>query len=411
MTTRSDALSRSAAASIPSAARIVIRMLERIEGGCISLRLPNGDQCLLGDGALVATLEVTDWSVFELILGEGSIGFGEAYMEGLWQADHLAALLSLLASNRRQLERAIHGNVLRVLGHRLWHLLRMNTRRGARRNIEAHYDLGNEFYALWLDETMTYSSALFETPGQALADAQRAKYRRMLQQIGARPGQHILEIGCGWGGFAEVAATEFDCKVHGITLSPSQLAWAQQRAERGGFADRAVFELRDYRDLAGQWDHIVSIEMIEAVGERYWPSYFAQLKACVRPGGRIAVQGIVIDDALFAHYRRDVDFIQRHIFPGGMLLSPQQVRLQAKRAGLEVLDEHAFGIDYAETLARWMTRFNAVAKEVAAQGFDARFMRMWQFYLAYCEAGFRARNTDVLQYLFAHEGDSPGVGR
>jgi cyclopropane-fatty-acyl-phospholipid synthase len=382
-------------ASMPRAASLVLDMLERLEGGALHIELPDGGERRVGSGAQVASLRVRDWEVFERVLGKGSIGFAEGWMEGLWETDHLAALLTLMASNRAALERAIHGKALRLILHRLWHWLRPNTRAGSRKNIEAHYDLGNDFYKLWLDETMTYSSARFTAPDMPLQEAQREKYRRILQRLQPEPGQRILEVGCGWGGFAEVAATEFACRVHGLTLSPSQLAWARERAERGGFADRATFELRDYRDVSGQFDHVVSIEMIEAVGEQYWPTYFAKLHECVAPDGRIVIQGITIANYLFAHYRDDVDFIQRYIFPGGMLLSPQILTEHAQRAGLKLVGEEAFGLDYARTLADWMARFNKVRDAVMAQGFDERFVRMWQFYLAYCEAGFRAGSTDV----------------
>ncbi len=385
--------------AMPRAASLVLGMLERLGGGMVVIELPDGRHVRAGDGRedgqAVATLQVRDWQVFERIIGKGSIGFAECWMEGLWETDHLAALLTLLAKNRSALERAIHGNALRLMAYRIWHGLRANTRRGSRKNIEAHYDLGNDFYKLWLDETMTYSSARFTAPDMPLEEAQREKYRRILQRLQPQPGQRILEVGCGWGGFAEVAATEFHCHVHGLTLSPSQLAWAKERAERGGFADRASFELRDYRDVSGQFDHIVSIEMIEAVGEGYWPTYFRKLRECVAPNGRIVIQGITIAHYLFAHYRNDVDFIQRYIFPGGMLLSSHVLSQQAQQAGLKLVGEEAFGLDYARTLADWMARFNKVRDAVLEQGFDERFVRMWQFYLAYCEAGFRAGSTDV----------------
>ncbi|PLK47073.1 cyclopropane-fatty-acyl-phospholipid synthase family protein [Uliginosibacterium sp. TH139] len=386
------------------AMRLLLDMLARIEGGSLLLRLPDGSSHLLGSGPQAATLTLHDEAVFGRILAAGSIGFAEAFMDGAWETDHLPALLTLLAQNRAVLERAIHGNALRLAGHWLWHRLRANTRRGSKKNIEAHYDLGNDFYRLWLDRTMSYSSALWPTPDASFEEAQLEKYRHALRSIGVQPGQHILEIGCGWGGLAEVACKEFGARVSGVTLSHEQLAWARERAEREGFADRAEFKLCDYRDLTGQYDHIVSIEMIEAVGEAFWPSYFAQLRALLKPGGRAVVQAITIDNRLFAHYRKDVDFIQRYIFPGGMLPSPEVFRAQSAKAGLQPVAERAFGLDYARTLNEWLQRFNAQLDAVHAQGFDARFVRMWQFYLGYCEAGFRARNTDVWQYVLSHRG-------
>ena len=382
------------------ATRTVIDLLQSIEGGSLRLVLPGGQNLTLGHGTERATLEVNDERVFHRVLAEGDIGFGESWIDGDWHSDNLVGLLTLLADNRARLARALHGSWLPVLGHRLRHLLRSNTRAGSKRNILAHYDLGNDFYKLWLDPSMSYSSALFsEQPGMTLLQGQLRKYFRLLEQLDPKPGDTILEIGCGWGGLAEIAATEFGCKVHGVTLSPSQLAWSQARAQRKGFADLAEFSLTDYRDIRGQYDHIVSIEMFEAVGERFWPSYFDQLHACLKPGGRAAVQTITIANERFGAYRRGTDFIQRHIFPGGMLPSPEVFERRAAGADFQVLDRHAFGIDYARTLAHWQTNFEAAWPEIAAQGFDARFRRLWHFYLAYCEAGFRTGATDVYQYL------------
>lgn len=386
------------------AARMLIEVLAGLEGGSLVLRLPDGHPRVLGNGPLRATLEVRDEAVFGRILGRGSIGFAEAYMDAQWDSDDLAALLGLLASNRDRLEGLIHGKALRLLPHWIWHRLRANSRGGSRRNIEAHYDLGNDFYRLWLDATMSYSSALWPTPEASFEEAQREKYRHALRALGVQPGQHLLEIGCGWGGLAEIACTEFGARVSGVTLSHEQLAWARERAQRGGFAERAEFFLRDYRDLRGQYDHIVSIEMIEAVGEAYWPSYFAQLRELLRPGGRIVVQAITIADGLFSHYRKDVDFIQRYIFPGGMLPSPSIIAEQGQQAGLSLIEARCFGLDYARTLALWLERFDAARDAVRSQGFDERFLRMWRFYLAYCEAGFRSGSTDVGQYVLTHSG-------
>jgi cyclopropane-fatty-acyl-phospholipid synthase len=393
---------------VPRATLLALDMLDRIGGGALGVDLPGGLHLHLGHGKPAAHLQVHDHAVFAETLARGDIGFAEAYMDGLWDSDDPSALLTLLANNREVLDAAIRGRVLRLLCHRLAHLLNANTRRRARRNIEAHYDLGNDFYALWLDPTMTYSAALFAGDDEAdtadaagvLAAAQLRKYRRILERLAPQPGQTVLEIGCGWGGFAEVAATEFGCRVLGLTLSPAQLAFARERAVRGAYADRARFELCDYRDVRGQYDHIVSIEMLEAVGERYWPVYFARIAELLKPGGRCAVQTITIADALFARYRRGTDFIQRHIFPGGMLPSPAALRRGAGRAGLAIADDFAFGRDYGRTLAHWQRAFMARAGEVRELGFPERFMRMWRFYLAYCEAGFVSGDIDVHQYVF-----------
>lgn len=384
------------------ATRWVLEMAAGLEGGTVRMHMPSGHWVELGAGEPWLECFVEDERLFERVLAHGDIGFAESYLEGEWDSPQLSELLTLLARNRPVMQRAVYGSVWRLVGHRLMHLFRSNTRRGSRRNIEAHYDLGNDFYALWLDPSMTYSSALFAHEDQPLEAAQLNKYRTLLRDMGVQPGQHILEVGCGWGGLAEVATLEFGCQVTGLTLSPSQLAWAKARAKRRGFADRADFILRDYRDERGQYDHIVSIEMIEAVGERFWPRYFSQLSRCLKPGGRVGLQGITIDNALFDRYRRGTDFIQRYVFPGGMLPSPEALDQQAARSGLETVAVRSFGVDYARTLAAWRDRFEAQRPAVMAQGFDERFMRLWRFYLCYCEAGFLAGSTDVQQRILQH---------
>jgi len=389
---------------LPRRVRNVLSLLEGLEGGSISMSLPGGDTVHLGRGEHVAHWAVKDLAMFDRIIATGDIGLGEAWMDGLWHSHHLPELLTLLARNRTRLGARVYGQGLSLLACRIWHLLRANTRAGSRRNIEAHYDLGNDFYRLWLDPSMTYSAACFDNPDESLASAQRRKYRRILDMMEARAGQHVLEIGCGWGGFAEVAVTEYDCKVTGLTLSPSQLAYAQARAERGGWADRAEFVLRDYRDEHGQYDHVASIEMIEAVGEQFWPTYFEQVSRCLAPEGTAVIQAITIDDGLFARYRRGTDFIQRYIFPGGMLPSPSRMDAHAGDAGLAPVGRFRFGRDYARTLRQWDTAFANAREAVLAQGFDERFVRMWHFYLAYCEAGFLAGDIDVCHAAYAHGG-------
>lgn len=384
------------------ATALVLCMAQGLRGGTVVLTLPDGEGFELGQGEPRLHCIVHDENVFERVLDHGDIGFAEGYLAGEWDSDHLNDLLTLLASNREVLTRAVYGSFWRLLGHRILHLLRSNTRSGSRRNIEAHYDLGNSFYTEWLDPSMSYSSALFAHPEQSLEDAQYNKYRSLLRDMDVQPGQHILEIGCGWGGLAEVAATEFGCRVTGLTLSPSQLAWARVRAQAKGFADRAEFLLQDYRDERGSYDHIVSIEMIEAVGERYWPTYFRQLSKRLKPGGRIGIQAITIRDELFARYRRGTDFIQRHVFPGGMLPSPAQINQQAQRAGLAITSERAFGLDYARTLVCWREAFEQKLERVRELCFDERFIRLWRFYLTYCEAGFRAGSTNVHHYVLTH---------
>ena len=388
---------------MPRATRLALEVLDRVQGGAIGLDLPDGQSIRVGRGPLQAHWRVHDLQMFDAVLASGDIGLAEAWMDGCWDTDDLTALLTLLSRNRAELGKAVYGRFVRVLGHRIWHMLRANTRSGARRNIEAHYDLGNEFYQLWLDQSMTYSAALFDdTTGDSLNEAQLRKYRRILDVLAPASGDTILEIGCGWGGFAEVAVVEYGCRVLGVTLSPSQLEFARQRAVSGGYADRVNFELCDYRDVRGHYDHIVSIEMIEAVGERFWPTYFGQLANLLKPGGRCVVQAITIADPLFNRYRRGTDFIQRHVFPGGMLPSPAVVATQAAQAGLTISDDFGFGKDYGRTLACWHERFVAALPAVRAQGFSERFIRMWRFYLAYCEAGFITGDIDVRHYRFEH---------
>ena len=390
-----------AALRLPLAARIVVGMLGCLETGSLRLETPDGESFVVNGAAPgpAAGLRLVDWNVCAEILRAGDVGFADAYVDGRWESGDLTQLLMLAAQNERALEEAIYGRWWMRALLRTRHFLRSNTRRGSRRNIEAHYDLGNEFFALWLDSTMTYSAALFGgDTRQSLAAAQTVKYERILARLGAGPGDRILEIGCGWGGFAEHAARTRGCRVHGLTLSPRQLAFAQERIARAGLSHLATFELRDYRDAEGSFDHIVSIEMFEAVGERYWPAYFAALRRLLRPGRRAMVQVITIADELFARYRAGSDFIQQRVFPGGMLPSPGVFRERAAEAGLQMKDEFPFGMDYAETLRRWGRGFEDHAPEVAALGFDERFLRLWRFYLAYCEAGFRTGRTDVYHF-------------
>lgn len=400
-------LSEASSAELPRSAALILRLLAGIEHGRLELQLPDGSVHRAGSDetqeARHAVLAIGDWEVFDEVLARGDVAFAEAYIDGRWQTPDLAALLTLLAANRTLIERAVYGNWLSLAWDRLRHLLRANTRRGSKRNIMAHYDLGNEFYRQWLDPTMSYSSALYTSPGQPLADAQLAKYRRILRRLDVQPGQRILEIGCGWGGFAEVAAGEFGAQVHGLTLSPAQLEFARARLDRAGLGGQVELELRDYRDLAGpgvdhSYDHIVSIEMFEAVGERWWPAYFKGLRRLLKPQGRALVQTITIRDDLFARYRRGTDFIQQHVFPGGMLPSPSVFRQRAAAAGLVVSDALAFGADYARTLAEWADSFERAQPAIREQGFDERFARLWRFYLAYCEAGFASGSTDVYQF-------------
>jgi cyclopropane-fatty-acyl-phospholipid synthase len=394
---------------MPRSARAVVRLLERLAHGRLQLTLPDGRQLGFGPGERAVPLRLNSWEPFAATLARGDVGFAEGWIAGHWDCDRLIDVLDLMLANRRALEQAIYGNgVVRMLD-RLRHLLRRNTRAGSRRNIHAHYDLGNPFYRLWLDDSMTYSSALFGARGGlTLPQAQHAKYGRVLEQLALQGGARVLEIGCGWGGFAEQAARE-GIRVKGLTLSTEQLAYATQRLAAAGLDGLARCVLQDYRDERDRHDGIVSIEMFEAVGEAYWPRYFDTVARSLLPDGRAVIQTIVIDDALFERYRRGTDFIQQYVFPGGMLPSTSAFVESARRAGLQVIDRFAFGQDYARTLACWRETFMARLDEVRAQGFDERFIRTWEFYLAYCEAAFRHGSTDVVQFTLAHA--RPGGSR
>ena len=398
---RQAAVAARAASAMPRSARILLPMLQRLQAGSLSLSLPGGQTLHFGDGEPRARMRLANWNVFDASLRSGDIGFAESWIAGDWQTDSLIDVLELVVANRGALQAAVYGSWWGNLLYRLQHLLNRNTRSGSRRNIHAHYDLGNAFYGLWLDPTMTYSSALFGEGASSLEDAQRAKYRRILDELALAPGASVLEIGCGWGGFAETGARQ-GLRVRGLTLSAEQLAYARRRLDDAGLAGHAAFELQDYRDEHGRYDGIASIEMFEAVGERYWPDYFATLRRTLAPGGRAVVQTITIADELFERYRQGTDFIQQYVFPGGMLPSAPAFEAQARRAGLRVVRRLAFGQDYATTLGMWRERFMRTLPEVRALGFDARFERTWEFYLAYCEAAFRHRNTDVVQFTLQH---------
>ncbi len=374
----------------------VLALLERIAGGILEVRLPDGSSRLFGAGEHSVTLQVHDEAMFGQVLARGDIGLAEAYLDGHWDSPDLAGLLALLARNRDALRKAVYGSWRNLLAARVRHWLNGNSRAGSKRNIMAHYDLGNDFYRLWLDRSMSYSAAIFGADdGADLECAQRTKYRRILRRLQAGPGQSVLEIGCGWGGFAEIAVAA-GLQVTGLTLSPAQLQWARQRVPQ------ADLRLQDYRDTREQFDHIVSIEMFEAVGERWWPTYFRSVARALKPGGRAVIQSITIRDDLFADYRKGTDFIQQYVFPGGMLPSRPAFRAAAARQGLAVRGEYAFGADYARTLGEWRRAFDANWPQVAALGFDEHFRRLWRLYLSYCEAGFLAGNIDVVQFELAH---------
>jgi cyclopropane-fatty-acyl-phospholipid synthase len=384
----------------PAAARTTLQLLQRLVQGSLTLQLPDGSVQRFGQTeGPHASMKLNNWNVCGATLKSGDIGFAETYIAGDWTTPNLPALLSLMVANRREVEDMVYGSWLGRLAYRVKHLLNRNSRTNSRKNIHAHYDLGNPFYRLWLDETMNYSSAWFESADQPMESAQHAKVRRALRLAGVQPGDRVLEIGCGWGALAEKATTEFDASVVGVTLSTEQLDFANQRMQRIGRADRADLRLQDYRDIHdAPFDAICSIEMVEAVGREYWPTYFQTVARLLKPGGRACIQSIVIDDAHFERYIKGTDFIQQYIFPGGCLPCPREFRAQAALAGLEVVDEFAFGPDYARTLSIWRERFLHEQERVLQLGFDQRFLRIWEFYLAYCEAAFEQASIDVVQY-------------
>ena len=393
-------------ANIPAVARTGLRLLQRLQSGTLQLELPDGELLKIEPGHYpAASMHLHNWKIFNAVMRSGDIGLAESYIAQDWSTPHLAELLKLLITNRAPIESLVYGAWWGRLAYRIRHLLHRNTRAGSRRNIHAHYDLGNAFYRLWLDESMNYSSAWFEGNLQGdLTQAQHAKVRRTLRSAGVQPGSRVLEIGCGWGALAEMAAGEFGAHVTGVTLSTEQLDYAHTRLQTAGLTQRADLRLQDYRDIADEpFDAICSIEMIEAVGQEYWPDYFATLHRLLKPGGRACVQSIVIDDALFERYVRGSDFIQQYIFPGGCLPSPSRFRAAAEKAGLRVVEEFSFGSDYAETLRRWHQRFVQQRAEVLAQGFDPAFLRTWEFYLAYCEAAFDTKNIDVMQFTLVKD--------
>lgn len=332
----------------------------------------------------------------------GETGFAEAYIKGRWESESLKDLLTFGLVNADTLEGFFHGRPLQALMMQLRHLLRFNSLRGSRRNVMAHYDLGNDFYKLWLDEGMTYSCALFDgDPNRTLEQAQEAKYRRILGKLKARPGQHVLDIGCGWGGFAEIAARE-GLRVTAITLSTEQAEFARRRIKYGGLDGMARVEIMDYRNLGGKFDHIVSIGMFEHVGERYWPLYFRTLYDHLKPGGVAMVQSITLDDMLFERLHHTTGFMEQVIFPGGMLPSRSRFRAGAEQAGLECREQFAFGKDYARTAQCWLERFHTQKEAVKALGYDDSFLRLWRFYLSACIASFNCGRTSVMQAELQH---------
>lgn len=401
-TTVSTRRSAARAAGWPWVAKRAVAMLNKLQVGTLTVHWPNGETSHFGEDAMQghAALTLTSWEPIHQALRAGDIGFAQAYIDGHWHTPDLAGLMRLILANRQALDQAIYGHWAARLVYRLRHWMRRNSKANSAKNIPAHYDLGNDFYKLWLDGTMNYSSAVFDGDfRKSLSVAQDAKVRRALLMAGVKAGSRVLEIGCGWGALAEMAARDFNAELVGLTLSPSQLAFARDRLATQGLAESVDLRLQDYRDLGNeQFDAVCSIEMIEAVGQEYWPEYFSTVAKALRPDGKACIQAIVIDDQHFDRYIKGSDFIQQMIFPGGCLPSPSAFKAAAEAAGLEIVDSFAFGPDYAETLRRWRIDFMGQLDAVRALGFDDAFIRTWEFYLAYCEAGFDAGDVDVLQY-------------
>ena len=372
-----------------------LKSCEAIEKGTVRLKTPEGSVHDFGSGEPVADLELHDWNAISMVLARGDIGFGEAYVKGYWSSSSLENLITLILLNQQAISTMRRPNFWNLLKFRfIDRVTRRNSHAGSSRNIRSHYDVGNEFYQLWLDESMTYSSAIF-SKGDDLKSGQDRKYSRILERLG-NEGERILEVGCGWGGFAK-SASDDGRHVTGLTLSPSQKGYASALLD-----GRADIQLCDYRDCVGKYDHIVSIEMIEAVGERYWPTYFSTLKNRLNEGGKAVIQAITVPDENFETYRKNSDYIRQYTFPGGMLLSNEVIEAQAVKAGLKVTDNFDFGLDYARTCREWSSRMMAELPRITKQGFDEYFLRSWQYYLSACAASFAVKNTSVIQVELQH---------
>ena len=390
-------------ADLPRMARLALGYGAKLRYGSLEVTLPDGRAVRLGDNAPgpAVAMKVYDYGFASRLIRGGDIGIAEAYLRGEWDTPDLTQFLYLFCVNQDWMRAMTIGKPMVKALQIVQHWFNRNTRRQARRNIYKHYDIGNAFYSAWLDPSMTYSSALFEEDTADLTAAQNNKYRRLAEAIDLRPGQRLLEIGCGWGGFAEYAAKQRGVTVVGLTISKEQRDFALARIQAAGLSERVEIRLQDYRDERDEYDRIASIEMIEAVGEEFWPRYFSQLRDRLRPGGLAGIQAITIQDNLFQTYRSEVDFIQRYVFPGGMLPSPQILKALGERFGVPVIRERIFGQDYAKTLATWRNNFRAAWPNLIPLGFDERFRRLWEYYLAYCEAGFLSGNIDVRQVVFA----------
>ena len=381
-------------------AKALLAILKHIKEGQLTLTMPDGAvHEFSGKGDLKADLQIHTKSALGRIMSDGKMGFCEAFMLGEATSSDLPKLIEMATKQNDYVEENLKFSGLKNFMRQVFHRMNANTKTGSRKNISAHYDLGNSFYDKWLDDSMTYSAAFFEKDDDDLKTAQIAKYRRLAEMADLKAGDHVLEIGCGWGGFAEFAASTYDIKLTAITISQEQFDFAQQRMIDKGLDDRVEIRLVDYRDVTDTFDKVVSIEMFEAVGEAYWSTYFECVSRCLANGGKAALQIITIDDKVFEDYKREPDFIQQYIFPGGMLPSIQRLQKPITTAGLKLVEERGFGLHYAKTLAVWRDQFLAAWPQIASSHFDARFKRMWELYLSYCEGGFRAGQIDVNHVL------------
>ncbi|EAV45015.1 SAM-dependent methyltransferase [Roseibium aggregatum] len=386
----------------PRLAKMAAGLALKIRYGSLEVQFPDGRRFHIKgqEAGPHGVLKIHNWAFFRMVVQAGDVGVGEAFMAGYWSSPDVTTFLEVFCINQESTLEALQGKPFTRFIMSVRHWLNSNTKRGAKRNISAHYDLGNAFYREWLDPSMTYSSAIYSNETNDLEQAQREKYASLVRQTGIQPDHRVLEIGCGWGGFAEYVAKSVGANVRALTISQEQFDYARERIYKAGLNDKVEVVFQDYRDENGVFDRIASIEMFEAVGEKYWPTYFRQLSKCLKPGGMAGLQIITIQDKMFDDYRRGTDFIQRYIFPGGMLPPPGRLAEIGKSLGLDLMDQKIFGQDYARTLAEWRQRFRQAWPRISPLGFDERFKRLWEFYLHYCEAGFRSGNIDVRQMVY-----------
>lgn len=380
-------------------AQLFMRVLKNAKHGTITILMPDQTVAQFGVGPQVAHIELKSWATIDDFVTKGDLGLAEAIIEGDIVVDHVAALVEWACLNDQALGQAMHGTLFGTLVYQLKNLLKRNSKKQAKKNIMAHYDLGNNFYKLWLDKTMTYSSGIFVHGEESLEQAQLNKYDRMIKQLNLKSSDHVLEIGCGWGGFFSRAVETTGCKVTAVMNSPSQAQHNREMIAAKGMSSYVDLKEIDYRDIDGRYDKVVSIEMIEAVGEQYWDNYFQKVAGSLKSKGSAIIQGITIREDLFYSYRKQTDFIQNYVFPGGMLLTNSTFDKQSKKNSMQLADQYEFGISYADTLKMWRQNFNDVSHQVAQMGFDEKFMRLWNLYLSYCEGAFRAGRINVGQYL------------